>query len=100
MWREAILPQNQNRFDKMREYRRERFLEMDQARLIGQFHLEAEAPFSRLMSIYHLSCYSKPELARPFDGRLDALRRACEARKGEGVRGMRATSSAPLTACR
>ena len=139
--------QAQNRFDMMREYWRERFLEMDQARLIGQFHLEAddqyiyivyydqryevdrsngtislcddpgaEVPFSPLMSIYHLFCYSKPgaansgrfvpfrevkgaapfapafersiaeELARPFDGRLDALCRACEALKGERVK--------------
>ena len=77
---------------------------------------EAEIPFGPLMSIYHLFCYSKPdagnsgsfvpfrqvkgaspfapafertvaeELAKPFDGHLEALRRACEALKGEPVR--------------
>ena len=34
--------QAQNRFEMMREYWRERFLETDQARLIEQFHLAAD----------------------------------------------------------
>lgn len=139
--------QAQNRFEMMREYWRERFLETDQARLIEQFHLAAddqyiyivyyeqryavnrtngfislcddpgvEIPFGPLMSIYHLFCYSKPgamnsgrfvpfrqvrgaspfapafeksiaeELSRPFDGHLEALRRASEALKGERIK--------------
>ena len=75
-----------------------------------------EIPFGPLMSIYHLFCYSKPgamnsgrfvpfrqvrgaspfapafeksiaeELSRPFDGHLEALRRASEALKGERIK--------------
>ena len=136
----------ENRFEMMRDYWRQRFLEMDQEGLIRRFNLVSDntnlyityycqpyqvdratgtirrcdrpnedVPFSPLMSIYHLFCYSKPGaansgvfvpfrevkgaapfapafektiaegLARPFEGHLEMLQAASAALNGMPV---------------
>ena len=84
--------QAQNRFEMMREYWRERFLETDQARLIEQFHLAADDQYIYIVyyeqryavnrSIGFISLCDDPGVEIPFGPLMSIYHLFCYSKPG------------------